>query len=189
MLKFKSIILLPLAIGVSVSACGSSGHKWGEEVQLSDSRIIVVERETIVERGGDEWAHNRSGKKPREYRIRFKAPDGTGKTIEWKSIKKTPNGWPEKPLVLDVKAGQLIVFASVYINDGCEIYLKYRYEDGAWVEQVLSDEFEQRTTNLLIRDGMNMPEFVALPDKRKWNAEPNYRSALKNVGPRRKVCG
>lgn len=189
MLKFKSSIWLVLGIGVSVSACGSSSHKWGEEVQLSNSRIIVIERETVVERGGGEWASNRSGTKPREYRIRFAMPDRAGQTIEWKSIKKSPRGWPEKALVLDVEAGQPIVVASVYISDGCEIYLKYRYQDGTWVEQALLEEFEQRPTNLLIRDGTNMPKFVTLPEKRKGNAEPNYRRALRNVGPRRKVCG
>ena len=188
-LKPKSVICLLLATGVSVSACGSSGHKWDEEVQLSDRQVIVVERETLVERGGDEWASNRSGKKPREYRIRFAVPSASGQTIEWRSTKKTPREWPEKPLILDVEAGQAIVFASVYMSAGCEVYLKYRYQDGKWVEELLPEEFEQRPTNLLIRDGMNMPKFVALPEKRKWNAEPNYRRSLKYVGPRRKICG
>ena len=32
--------------------------KWQEEVKLSDGRIIVVERQTLTERGGDEWASN-----------------------------------------------------------------------------------------------------------------------------------
>jgi hypothetical protein len=185
----RSPIWLLLAIGVSLNACGSSIEKWGEEVQLSDGKTIVVEREIILEPGGDEWAHNRSGKKPREYRIRFAAPDGAGQTIEWKSIKKSPNGWPEQALVLDVESDQAIVFASVYITDGCEVYLKYRYQDGAWVEHTLSEQFEQRSTNLFIRAGTNMPKFVTLPEKLKGNKEPNYRPSLRNVGPRRKVCG
>lgn len=185
----RSPIWLLLAIGVSLNACGSSIEKWGEEVQLSDGRTIVVEREIILERGGDEWAHNRSGKKPREYRIRLAAPDGAGQTIEWKSIKKTPNGWPENALVFDVESGQAIVYASVYITDGCEIYLKYRYQNGVWMEEALPDEFEQRPTNLLIRAGINMPKFVTLQEKRQGNKEPNYRPALRKVGPRRMVCG
>jgi hypothetical protein len=37
-----------------MSVCSSGSEKWKEEVQLSDGRIIVVERETIRERGGDE---------------------------------------------------------------------------------------------------------------------------------------
>lgn len=193
MLKLKSGIRPPicllLAIGVSLNAYGSSTEKWGEEVQLSDGRTIVVEREIILERGGDEWAHNRSGKKPREYRIRFPAPDGAGQTIEWKSIKKTPNGWPENALVLDVESGQAIVYASVYITDGCEVYLKYRYQDGVWIEDPLPEKFGQRATNLLIRAGVNMPKFVTLQEKRLANKEPNYRPSIRNVGPRRQVCG
>jgi len=57
-------------LGVTMNACSSS-ENWKEEVQLSDGRIIVVERERLGESGGDEWASNRSGSKPKEYRIRF----------------------------------------------------------------------------------------------------------------------
>lgn len=185
----RSPIWLLLTVGVSLNACGSSFEKWGEEVQLSDGRTIVVEREIILERGGDEWAHNRSGKKPREYRIRFAAPDGAGQTIEWKSIRKTPNGWPENALVLDVESGQAVVYASVYVTDACEAYLKYRYQEGGWIEEALPEQFQQRRTNLLIRAGINMPKFVTLQEKHQSNKEPNYRPSLRSVGPRRKVCG
>jgi hypothetical protein len=178
-----------LAMGVSLIACEPSGHKWGEEVLLSDDRIIVIERETLVERGGDEWAHNRAGVKPREYRIRFAAPDGSGRTIEWKSIKRSEMRWPEQPLILDVEGGQPIVFTTVSFAPGCEVYVKYRYQDGAWVELLLTERFEERQSNLLIRDGVEMPKFVNLQDKRRENESIDYRRALKYVGPRRKVCG
>ena len=62
-------------MGISMSAeAGLFGlfggsNKWKEEVQLSDGRIITVERELLSEAGGDEWASNRSGSKPKEYRI------------------------------------------------------------------------------------------------------------------------
>jgi hypothetical protein len=139
--------------------------------------------------GGDEWAYNRAGVKPREYRIRFSAPDGSAQTIEWKSIRKSPATWPEHPLILDVEAGKPIVISSVYISDACEVYLKYRYQDGAWLEQALPEQFEERTTNLLIRNGIDMPKFVNLQDKRKENADCCYRRAIRYVGPSRKVCG
>jgi hypothetical protein len=180
---------LVLAMGVSMNACGSSNQKWVEDVRLSDGSIIVVEREIIMERGGDEWAYNRAGVKPREYRIRFPAPDGSAQTIEWKSIKKSPGTWPEHPLILDVEAGKPIVFSSVYISDGCEVYLEYRYQDGAWVEQALPEQFGERVTNLLIRNGIDMPKSVSLQEKREGNADRSYRRALRYVGPSRKVCG
>lgn len=186
--KFKSAIWLGLAMGVSMNAWGSGGHKWDEEVRLSDGRIVVVERATITQRGGDEWAHNRAGVKPVQYRIRFPAQDGSGGSIEWKSTRKSPRTWPEKPLVLDFEAGQPVVLSSVYIEGGCEVYLKYRYQDGAWVEQTLPETFEQRASNLLIRDGIGMPQFVNLEEKSKGNADPNYRRTLRQVGPSRKVC-
>jgi len=71
------IIGLILALGVSMSAdAGLFGlfggsDKWKEEVQLSDGRIITIGRETIRERGGDEWACNRSGTKPKQCPIQF----------------------------------------------------------------------------------------------------------------------
>jgi hypothetical protein len=188
-LNLASAIWLVVATGVSMNACGSNDQKWGEEVRLSDGRIIVVEREIRMERGGDEWAYNREGVKPREYRIRFPAPDGARQTIEWTSIKKSPFRWPEHPLILDVEAGQPIVFSTLDISAGCEVYSKYRYQGGAWVEQPLPEQFEQRATNLLIRNGIDMPKFVNLQEKRQGNSDPSYRRALRYVGPNRKVCG
>ncbi|NOU01129.1 MAG: hypothetical protein HOO95_06100 [Gallionella sp.] len=86
LLKRITKLGLLLMMGVSMSAC-SGDQKWKEEVQLSDGRIIVVERELLTEAGGDEWAFNHSGTKPKEYLIRFEYPNGTGKMIEWHSIK------------------------------------------------------------------------------------------------------
>lgn len=180
--------MLVLTLGVTMNAC-SSTERWKEEVRLSDGRIIVVERGRIGERGGDEWASNRSGTKPKEYRIRFDYPDGSGQKVEWVSIKKSPGTWPEIPLILDMVSGQPTVFSLVAISIGCEIYSKYVYRDGAWVEEILPEKFEQRTTNLLLRVGVDMPKFVDLETKRKFNKEPGYRRALKLVGPTRKVCG
>lgn len=187
LLKRIAKFVLVLTLGVTMNAC-SSTEKWKEEVQLSDGRIMVVERETLRERGGDEWASNRSGTKPKEYRIRFADPDGSGKMVEWRSAKKFET-WPEIPLILDMVAGQPTVFSLVAISIGCEIYSKYVYRDGASVEEILPEKFEQRTTNLLLRVGVDMPKFVDLETKRKFNKEPGYRRALKQVGPTRKVCG
>ncbi|MBZ0095191.1 MAG: hypothetical protein K8H75_07480 [Sulfuricella sp.] len=181
-------IFLVLMLGVTMNACSSS-ESWKEEVQLSDGRIIVVERETLHERGGDEWASNRSGSKPKERRIRFAYPGESGQMVEWRSIKKSPQTWPEKPLILDTEAGQPIIFSLVAISPGCETYSKYVYRNGVWIEEELPEKFEQRTTNLFIRDGTDMPQFVDLETKRKGNAEIGYRRALKQVGPTRQVCG
>ena len=186
---------LILTLGVSMNAQAGffglfgGGEKWKEEVQLSDGRVIVIERETLHERGGDEWASNRSGSKPKERRLRFTHPDGSGQIIEWRSTKVSPQTWPEKPLVLDIAAGQPIIFSLVAISPGCEIYTKYAYQNGAWVEEPLPEQFEQRTTNLFIRDGTDMPKFVNLETKRKGNTEIGYRRALKQIGPKRQVCG
>lgn len=186
--RFVKLGLL-LVIGVSMGACGSNSQIWKEEVQLSDGRIIAIDRETVHERGGDEWASNRGGTKPKEYRIRFTQPEGSGQMIEWHSSKESPQTWPEIPLVFDVESGQPTVFSLLAISPGCEIYSKYVYRNGAWTEESLTELFEKRPTNLFFGDGNNMPTFVNLEEKRKRNSGSGYRQALKQVGPTRKVCG
>ena len=172
----------------SITACSSS-ENWKEEVRLSDDRTIVVERETLFEQGGGELVSNRSGTKLKEYRIRFANPGEAGKMIEWRSTKKDPATWPEKPLILDIEAAQPIVFSLIAISNACEDYLKYVYRNGAWIEEALPEKFEQRATNLFIRAGSDMPKFVNLETKRKGNAKIGYRPTLKQVGPTRQVCG
>lgn len=180
-----------LALCASVNACGSTNERWGEEVQLSDGRVIVLERETLNEPGGDEWANNRAGIKPREYRVRFTEPEpeAGGSTIEWKSIKKSPRTWPETPLVLDTEAGHPVLYSVVHTSLACEVYSKYRYEGGGWKEQTLPDRFEPLATNLLIAIGSEMAKFVTLQEKRVSNAEAGYRETLLRVGPNRTTCG
>jgi len=173
-----------LVLGMSMSACSES---WKEEVPLSDGRVIIVERKKINEAGGDEWAFNRSGSKPKEYRMRFDDPGGSGKVIEWRSIRISPQTWPEVPLVLDMVDGKPTVF-TLLGNYGCEEFFKYVYENGAWASEPLPDKFEKHKTNLLFGEKKNLPGFVDLEEKRKRNGGM-YRDTLKQVGPVRKVCG
>jgi len=179
---------LILLMGASMTAC-SSDHKWKEEVQLSDGRVVVVERAMISESGGGEWASNRSGTKPKEYLIRFEYPEGKGEMIEWRSIKKSPMTWPEIPLVLDMDSKQPVVFAVVAISNACEVYSKYVYRNGVWVEEVLSETFQPHLTNLLFGSQRDLPSLLNLEGKRKRNSGAGYRQSLKNVGPNLKVCG
>lgn len=120
--------------------------------------------------------------------MRFTNPDGSGKMIEWRST-KSYRTWPEIPLILDMESEHPIVFASVGVRARCEVYSKYIYRDGVWSEDVLPETFEKRTTNLFIRDGVDMPKFVDLETKRKGNAEIGYSRSLRQVGPSRQVCG
>lgn len=168
---------------------GFGDLSWKEEVQLSDGRVIVIERDQINESGGDEWALNRGGGKPKEYRIRFASPDGTGKMVEWRSIKKDDGMWPETPLLFDVYSGQPTIFTLVAIPNSncCEVYSKYIYRNGAWIEEPLPEKFEQHTTNLFFGTRKNMPSFLNLAGKAERNSDSGYRQALKQIGPNRKV--
>lgn len=174
---------LILMMGMGMSACSSDQH-WKEEVQLSDGKVIVVERDLLTEGGGDEWALNRSGSKPKEYRIRFEYPIGSGKTVEWRSTKKDSGRWPEQPLVLDVESGSPVVFSDCSFS--CRAYCKYILKNGAWVEEQLPPIFEKRTTNLLIFDG-NKQSFFALKAKQKNNSDATLQD-YKQVGPKQSYC-
>lgn len=186
---------LILMMGVSMNAdagffglFGGSG-KWKEEVQLSDGRLIVVEREMLRKGGGDEWAFNRSGSMPKEYRIRFSFSNNSTQIIEWRSTKFDFQTWPEVPLVFDVVAGQPVVYTLVAISSGCEVYSKYVYRDGKWLEETLPEQFEPHTTNLLFGTQKDLPSLLSLEQKRERNSDSGYRNALKQVGPKIKVCG
>lgn len=188
-MKHWAIAISLMILGGGMSGCAGGSTKWEEEVQLSDGRIAVVEREAIYVGGGDEWASNRSGSKIDGYRIRYTSPDGSGKVIEWHSTKKSPQTYPEVPLVFDLATGQPTVFSLVAISSGCEVYSKYVYQGGAWVEELLSEQFEQQTTNLLFGSKRDLPKLLTLAEKNKRNSATHYRQAVKQIGPTRKVCG
>jgi hypothetical protein len=179
---------LLLMMGLSMSGC-SSDMSWKEEVQLSDGRLIVVDRELLYESGGGELASNHSGSKPKAYLIRFEYPKGSGKMIEWRTTKKSPKTWPEIPLVFDMESQQPVVFAILGISPACEVYSKYVYRNGTWIDEPFPEQFSARTTNLFFGNGKDMPSLVNLEEKNKRNSGVGYRKALKQVGPSSKVCG
>lgn len=179
--------LLVLMLAACMAGCGPGSVKWTEEVQLSDGRIIVVEREKIYEGGGDEWASNRRGTKPKEYYLRFALPELPEKMVEWHSIKKDIARWPEVPLIFDMDSGRPVVYASVFNPAGCNIYSKYHYSNGVWKEEKLPEKFESRVTNLLIFDDKNMQQFINLETKRKKNADVRTR-LFQQVGPTNPDC-
>lgn len=176
---------LILMVGASMSACSGDLH-WKEDVPLSDGKVIVVERDLITESGGDEWVLNRSGSKPKEYRIRFEYPTGSGKMIEWKSTKSDLGRWPELPLVLDFESAQPVVFSRFYDSVGCQIYLKYVYQNGEWFEEMLPPEFERRTTNLFLAFSAALSK-VDLNTKQKLNSDVGFRH-VQYVGPKHPYC-
>jgi hypothetical protein len=179
-----------MILGGGMTACiGISDIDWKEEVQLSDGQVIIVEREAIYVGGGDEWASNRSLGKIDEYRIRFTSMDGTGKTIEWRSTKKDSQTYPEIPLVLVVADSKPTIFTLIGISGTCDIYSKYVYQNGAWVEEPLPEQFGQRPTNLLFASKRDLPKLLTLTEKIKRNDAVGHRQALKRIGPNRKVCG
>lgn len=186
MKKIQNVFLLFLLMGLmGILGCSVKTEKWQEEVQLSDGRTIIVDRETLRERGGGEIVSNRSGTKPKEHRMRFAHPDGSGKIVEWRSTKVSPGKWPEVPLILDLEAGRLIVYTIVGTGPRAAMYSKYFYQNGIWKEEDLPEIFTERTTNLFRKLGIDMPKYVDLETKRKEYKD--YRRVSKQVGPKLNV--
>jgi hypothetical protein len=177
---------LTMLLGAA-AGCGGGSEKWKEEVRLGDGRVIVLERETLFERGG-EWARAGGGSKPKRQRIRLAPANGTKKLIVWNTTKKSPDGLPEVPLIFDIEDGEPMVMSTVHVSAACEMYSKYVYRYGLWMEETLLDTFTQRTANLLIRDGADLPQLVGVHEKQAGNAGPGKRPAPRQVGPARTVC-
>lgn len=186
LLKAFKTVGFGLILGANLTACGAGSYQWKEEVQLSDGKVIIIERELVLERGGDEWASNRRGVKPKEDRLRFPNPDGSGNMIEWHSIKKSPQTWPELPLILDVESDQLVVFSSVAKAGGCQVYSKYLYQNGIWVEEKLLPTFEQRATNLYVFQNEGL-SYIDLNKKRE-NIDDYRNTRFVEVGPEHPNC-
>lgn len=182
---------LLLMVGMSMSACAmlfdSGNSDWEEEVLLSDGRVIVVERETIYVPGGDEYVFNRSGIKANENIIRFSDPGGSGDVIEWRSTKKSPQTYPEDPLVFDLISGRPVIYTLVETSICCEVYSKYIYQNGRWIEESLPEKFEVHKTNLLFGSEKDLPRLVTIEERIKRNDGSGYRKSLEQVGPDREV--
>ena len=189
MKKWLAVISV-MGLGGGMSACtDTSAIDWKAEVQLSDGRIIIVEREAIYVGGGDEWASNRSLGKIDEYRIRFTSMDGTGNTVEWRSTKKDSQTYPEIPLVFEADDSKPTIFTLIGISSACDIYSKYVYQNSAWVEEPLPEQFRRLPTNLLFASKRDLPRLLTLTEKLNRNDVVGHRQALKQIGPNRKVCG
>ena len=177
-----------LLIGVCAVLSGCAGNmRWTEEVVLADGKTITVTREVLSERGGDEWALNRSGTKPKSETLAI--PLAERKLVEWATTKISPRTWPEIPLVVEIEGNQPVVYTLLAVSAGCEIYSKYVFSDGRWVEEPLPDSFPSLATNLLFGNRANLPSHVSVEEKRKRNGGVGYRAALKQVGPSKRVCG
>ncbi len=167
LLKVFKTLVLGLIVATSLTGCGGN-EKWNEEVQLSDGKVIIIERELIMEGGGAEWASNRSLSIPKEYRIQFANLSNSKKLIEWHSTKKSPQTWPEIPLVFDRVNGEWLVFSSVEKAGGCLMYNKYLYQRGIWVEEKLPPTFEQRVTNLYTFGHKDFKNFIDVKTKEEF---------------------
>lgn len=170
--------------------------KWQEEVKLSTGEVIVVERETRFKPSGGEPFRG-SGWAADVMTIRFHYPPDSKNVIEWRTVRygAERHFTPEYPLALDVGQDRSIYLIALAAGKGaCDEYYRYRYDNGQWKDDMLSEVFEKRAPNLLLgSDEINTPPQITLDFKRKFEADyhrwTRYDIRFRQIGPDRCLCG
>jgi hypothetical protein len=189
--NYSRLVVATCALLVCLSLAGCEKKvTWQEEVKLSTGETITIDREVRHAGGGAAWPQGQ-GSIPREHIIRFRYPAQTGPLIEWHSTKLSPATYAELPLVLDISADKTwYIFTEIAINAGCTEYMKYQFEKGIWVETQLAEDIETHPTSLFLgAGGINIKGLITLSEKAKENSSIGYVPDLKQVGPKRKICG
>lgn len=168
--------------------------KWQEEVKLSTGEVIVLERETRFKGGGEPFQGAAD-----LMTIRFRYPPESKEVVEWRTVRYGAelHFTPEYPLVLDVdpKTRALyIITRAGGITGACNEYWRYRYDNGAWHDDMLPETFETRPSNLVLgADEINIPPQITLDFKRKFEADyhrwSRYNMRFHQIGPDRCLCG
>jgi hypothetical protein len=190
-MNWKRIKLIGAITMVLVALYGCEKHvTWQEEALLSTGETIIIDRDVKHSGGGAAWPQGQ-GSIPREHVIRFKYPPKTGQTIEWRSTKLDSSTYAELPLVFDIgKDNTWYIFTKIAINAGCTEYHKYQFENGAWVQIQMAEDIETHPTNLFLgAGGANIRGLITLIQKNQENSSIGYNPFLKQVGPKRKICG
>jgi hypothetical protein len=186
-------------LGGGMSACTSTSDiSWKEEVQLSDGRVVVIEREvTLIGGASRPFLPEMGTGKFDEERIRFAISDGSGKDIEWRSTKRDYLTYPETPLVFELDSSSQPIILTIVgpvaaTTPPCAKYSKYIFRNGVWTEEALPERFDQLATNLwLVRfpEKRYAPKLLTLAEKRKLNPTDECAPAFRQVGPSPSACG
>ena len=187
--KVLKLFSITVAIGVSLTACGSSS--WKEEVLLHDGTKIIVERS--VSRAGS-IAPNESGP-IKEQNLSFVMPN-TKQKVVWKDIFTEDIGGANfLPMMLEISKG--IAYLVVYPM-GCISYNKwgrpnppyvvFKYEAKVWKRIALKElPIELKTPNLIFSspddEAKKSGQGVVSADKIKAlyadTHQPEYKTILR----------
>ena len=177
---------LMLLAWMFISRCFPGTEKWREEVELSDGRIIEIERVLLRQGGGDEIIYNWSGSRPKEHRLKFTHPNNPQTIIEWRGGKIDVWKSPEIPLILDIESGNPVIYTRVGVGDGSKImYSKYVFQQGSWQGIELPDTFAEMNSNLFFATQSGMSSYISLRTKRTEYKSIYSPKTLKKVGPKR----
>jgi hypothetical protein len=168
---------------LALAACGPSGPEtlaWSEQVQLSDGRIAVLERQeryhTTQEFGGLGELHTDRS------RLSLSLPDGT---------KLPPLDVGEMPLVFDIELGTSAFFV-ITIIDNCPLarkrgldsrqpYIEYRLTGTEWRSAPVSSDKIGWAANLLITRKLTTGTALSLAEKRAKDSSPGIGDIYRRV--------
>lgn len=175
---------------ITLAACASEKTvRWKEEVQLSDGRVILVQRTMHMIPGGGEWLRS-SGWRADWYEMQFELPDSGARPILWRSVPRRPARDPELPLVLDVQTGNTpIVWTIQWVTDACTEYTMYSYSGGSWNVVPLPNLIPDRPANLFLRLRTDLQGTIQLQEKQAQVSTSRSPARYRTIGPKRVVCG
>jgi hypothetical protein len=127
--SFARVLCVFIGMSLLSSCLGKSTYRWKEEVQLHDSRVIVIERSV---RTGEVPVEIGQPPAESDYTLTFKTSDG--KSVTWEA------GRSFRPMILDF-LGEIpyVVATGITLADyqanSCPKppYFIFKFEAGSWV--------------------------------------------------------
>ncbi|MBA3058072.1 hypothetical protein [Rhodoferax sp.] len=169
---------------LGLTGCGPKLSTWKEEVQLQSGAVLTVQR--TISFMAYQPAGGGGGSNTPESSLLILAPASADNPTMWTHP-------PLLPMVFDrdPDTGEWFIVATFYM---CQAwyelgrpklpYAEFRYRNGQWVQQPLSEKFIGRETNMLIPDQADVDRDHTLASKRKLMSEPTISERHLRVVPK-----
>ncbi|MEN3109663.1 hypothetical protein ACFONG_14240 [Uliginosibacterium paludis] len=169
-MRWLKVVIWPILLVGLLEACGQDYPKkplqWREEVQLSDGRVVWVERtasaDGMHEMGGP------SGIKNEHYSLRF-SPPGDAPLPAWES--------KYRPMIFNYNSEKKEWYIVSSFYNGCETwfeleqpkypYIEFVFRQGAWVRVPLDERLVGQKTNMYREIDLEKGEPFSIDLKRK----------------------
>lgn len=156
-------------------------HHWKEEVQLQTGEILTVARS--IEFEFDHPIGGVGGSDILESTLEVMSPERKDFPSKWRNP-------PFLPLIFDRDSDndEWFIVATFYMcTDWYDLgrpklpYTEFRYRNGAWIQQPLSEKFIGREGNVLIPNGRDAGPDYSLQMKREKLSDPSTAPEYKRI--------